>query len=250
VHRAALGTLMILFGLASAAVAGERPRAFLELFTSQGCAACPAADSLVRKLDAEPGVFAVTMPVKLWDFLGWADTLATDVATKRQMAYSVARGDRDVYTPQIVLNGVDDLLGNDSPAIHSAIAADALEPLPVPIDLSVSHNVLHIDVGAAEGVAEEATLWLLVVEETVKVPVRGGENRGRKLTYNNVVRQMRPVGIYKGRRMELDLPLTDVEKAHSAGCFVIAQVDTFKGPGRIIGAGRLERLFPARSVSR
>ena len=246
--RPVFGTLAILAVLALPASAGERPRAFIELFTSQGCASCPAADALVHELDRHDGVFAVTMPVKLWDFLGWTDTLATDFATKRQMTYSVARGDRDVYTPQVMLNGVEDLLGNDAKAIHAAIARTAPEPLPVPISLSVDHDILHIDIGDAGTETGDATLWLLVVDDEVHVPVRGGENRGRKLTYYNVVRQMRPVGIFKGEAMELDLPLSDVEKADDLGCFVIAQVDTFKGPGRIVGAAQLENLFPARSV--
>ncbi|GAB5376041.1 MAG: DUF1223 domain-containing protein [Acuticoccus sp.] len=256
VSRTLLASIALVFGLLGGATAGERPRAFLELFTSQGCASCPAADKMVRALDDEDGVFAVTMPVKLWDFLGWADTLATVKATKRQMAYSITRGDRDVYTPQVVLNGVEDLLGNDRAAIGAAIAAHAPDPLPVPIDLSVGDNVLHISVGPAGEAARaggrdlEASLWMLVVEERLQVPVRGGENRGRKLTYYNVVRQMRPVGVYKGKRMTFDLPLSDVEKGARAGCFVIAQVETFKGPGRIIGAARVDRLFPARTVAR
>ncbi len=246
--RVVLGTLAILAVLALPAGAGERPRAFVELFTSQGCASCPAADALIQKLDAQDGVFAVTMPVKLWDFLGWTDTLATDLATKRQMSYSVARGDRDVYTPQMVLNGTDDLLGNDDRAIRTAIAGTSRKSLPLPIDLSVREDILHIDVSADESVTDEATLWLMVVDNKVNVPVRGGENRGRKLTYYNVVRQMRPVGIFKGEALSLELPLSDVEKADDLGCFVIAQVDTFKGPGRIIGAGHVAHLFPARSI--
>ena len=246
--RVVIGTFAVLAGLAVPAGAGERPRAFIELFTSQGCAACPAADSLVDDLNDQEDILAVTMPVKLWDFLGWPDTLATDFATKRQMTYSVARGDRDVYTPQMMLNGVDDLLGNDEKAIRAAIRKSAPDPLPVPIQLSVEQDILHIEVGAPTERTEEATLWLLVVDDKINVPVRGGENRGRKLTYYNVVRQMRPVGIFKGEPMALDLPLSDVEKAYDLGCFVIAQVDTFKGPGKIIGAGRLERLFPAREV--
>lgn len=252
VSRTVFGMLAILIGLVGPAAAGERPRAFLELFTSQGCASCPAADAMVRTLDDMDGVYAVTMPVKLWDFLGWADTLATEAATKRQMAYSIARGDRDVFTPQVVLNGANDIVGNDMRAIKTAISEEAADPLPVPIDLSVGENVLHITVGrrgAKRGDMPEATLWLMVVEERVSVPVRGGENKGRKLTYYNVVRQMRPIGIFKGERMTFDLPLSDVEKRARAGCFVVAQKESFKGPGRIVGAARVDRLFPARTVA-
>lgn len=248
-QRAVIGTLAILIGAVSGVAAQERPRAFVELFTSQGCASCPAADALLADLDGQEGVLAVTMPVKLWDFLGWADTLATDTATKRQMAYSVARGDRDVYTPQVVVNGEDDVLGSDLGAIEAVIAKQGADSLPLPIHLSVRQGVLAIEAGEAADIdAESATLWLMVVDEEVRVPVRGGENRGRKLTYHNVVREMRPIGIWKGARFTFDLPLTDIEKVHAAGCYVIAQVETFKGPGRIIGAAKVPRLFPARTV--
>ncbi|MEM9222628.1 MAG: DUF1223 domain-containing protein [Pseudomonadota bacterium] len=231
-----------------AASAADRPRAFLELFTSQGCSSCPAADALLGSLENEDGVYAVTMPVKLWDFLGWTDTLATDTATKRQMAYSVSRGDRDVFTPQMVVNGRKSVLGSDRDEIEETVSRFASEPLPLPIDLSVSGGILTIDVGAADIDIQQAELWLLIVDESTDVPVKGGENRGRKLTYHNVVREMRPVGMWKGKPLRFDLPLSDVEKAPNAGCYVIAQVETFRGPGEVIGAAKLDRLFPARTV--
>lgn len=223
----------------------SRPAAVLELFTSQGCSACPAADSLIDDFARQGDVLAITLPVKLWDYLGWSDTLATEANTKRQMAYSVARGDRDVYTPQLVVNGETAMLGSDPGAIEEAIPN---EPLPLPIDLSVREAILTIDIGPADLEAEEATIWLLVVDDHVHVPISAGENRGRRLDYYNVVRSMRPVGIWRGEPLALELPLTDVEKHATAGCVVIAQVDTFKGPGPIIGAAHLSEIFPARTV--
>jgi hypothetical protein len=248
VLRELAGSLVIVCGLAAspaAADAAGRVNAYLELFTSQGCAACPSADSLLVELAQEDGVLAVSMPVKLWDFLGWADTLATDALTKRQMAYSVARGDKDVYTPQMIVNGKEDVLGSDEEAIRAMIAERGGEPLPLPISLASSGDVLSIRVGeSAAARIEEATLWLLVVHDEVTVPVNAGENGGRTLTYHNVVRHLRPIGMWKGEAMSFDLPLADLEKDAEAGCVVIAQVETFKGPGRVVGAAKLERLLP------
>ena len=250
--RVIFGALTIVAAAIAApagAVAGDPPRAFVELFTSQGCASCPAADALLGDLEADEGILAVTMPVKLWDFLGWEDTLATEGATKRQMAYAVSRGDRDIYTPQMVVNGTDDVVGSDRPAILRAVKSGD-GALPVRIDLEIRAGVLHVDVDAADTTHDKANLWVFIVDEKVSVPIRGGENRGRKLTYHNVVREMRPIGMWTGKAMSLDLPLSDLEKLPRAGCYVVAQVETFKGPGPVIGAAKLSRIFPARSVAR
>lgn len=244
-RRAILALTMLI--AAGSAHAASAPKAFLELFTSQGCASCPPADALVGELAQLDGVLAVTMPVRLWDFLGWHDTLASDVLTKRQMAYSVARGDREIYTPQMVVNGRTAVLGSDLRAIRAAMARDP-DALVLPIDLSLRDGILTIDVGAGTADVQHATLWLLVVDETVEVPIDGGENRGRTLTYHNVVRSMRPIGMWKGEAMTFDLPLDDVERAADLGCVVIAQTESFKGPGRIVGAAELDRIFPSRTV--
>ena len=229
----------------------ERPRAFVELFTSQGCGACPPADRLVPALDAREDVVAVTMPVSLWDFLGWADTLATETLTRRQIAYASARHNGDVYTPQMVVNGVQDVLGSDESAIRSAI--DTVEtPLALPITLLIRNGVLTIDVGASEMSRpdERATLWLVVVEDRVTVPVGAGENRGRRLTYHNVVRHMRPVGMWTGEAMQFDLPLADLDKRAGASCLVLAQLESADGPGRVIGVAEFEPLVQEASVQR
>jgi len=79
--------------------AGE-PRALIELFTSQGCSSCPAADKLLGDLAADPSVVALSVPIDYWDYLGWKDTLASPGHSARQRAYAKVRGDREVYTPK------------------------------------------------------------------------------------------------------------------------------------------------------
>src|ERR1700704_408029 len=85
--------------------ASAEPRAVIELFTSQGCSSCPAADKVLGELAKDPNVIALSLPIDYWDYLGWKDTLADSRFTARQKAYSRARGDRDVYTPQAVVHG-------------------------------------------------------------------------------------------------------------------------------------------------
>src|SRR5476649_159070 len=102
--------------------AAEEPRAVIELFTSQGCSSCPAADKLLGELAQDPSLLTISLPVDYWDYLGWKDTLALHGHTSRERGYADVRGDREVYTPQVVVNGVAHVLGSDKAAIENAIA--------------------------------------------------------------------------------------------------------------------------------
>src|ERR1700738_5101656 len=97
------------------------PRAVVELFTSQGCSACPPADKIIGELAKDPTVIALSMPIDYWDYLGWKDTLADARFSARQKAYSRVRGDRDVYTPQVAVNGSIHVIGSDRSGIEGAI---------------------------------------------------------------------------------------------------------------------------------
>src|SRR5579862_784682 len=97
------------------------PRAVVELFTSQGCSSCPPADKVIGELAKDPSVIALSMPIDYWDYLGWKDTLADARFSARQKAYSLMRGDRDVYTPQVVVNGSTHVVGSDRAGIEQAI---------------------------------------------------------------------------------------------------------------------------------
>jgi len=94
----------------------------VELYTSQGCNTCPPADALLGKLAQRPDVLALTLPVTYWDMLGWKDTLASDANTRRQKAYAAAMGHGGVYTPQIIVDGVLDVIGSRTTNVELAIA--------------------------------------------------------------------------------------------------------------------------------
>ena len=97
------------------------PRAVVELFTSQGCSSCPPADKIVGELAKDPNVIALSMPIDYWDYLGWKDTLADSRFSARQKAYSHVRGDRNLYTPQMIVNGSAQVIGSDRAGIDGAI---------------------------------------------------------------------------------------------------------------------------------
>src|SRR6201995_1632922 len=116
------------------------PRAVVELFTSQGCSSCPPADKLIGELSKDPSIIALSMPIDYWDYLGWKDTLADARFSARQKAYSHMRGDRDVYTPQAVVNGSVHVVGSDREGIEDAIMRTEKSDgvMSVPVSMTVT----------------------------------------------------------------------------------------------------------------
>src|ERR1700675_4069402 len=115
------GTLGVCAIVAIIHPAHPDPPAVMELFTSQGGSSCPPADKILGELANDPSVIALSMPIDFWDYLGWKDTLADSRFSARQKAYSQVRGDREVYTPQVVVNGSMHVIGSDRAGIESAI---------------------------------------------------------------------------------------------------------------------------------
>ncbi len=135
-------------GLFFANPASAEPRAVIELFTSQGCSSCPEADKLIGEIAKDPSVIAVSLPIDYWDYLGWKDTLADPKFTARQKAYSKIRGDRQVYTPQVIVNGRLHALGSDRASIERAIADSAGKAgvMSVPVKVSVAKGQITVSV--------------------------------------------------------------------------------------------------------
>ncbi len=124
--RVFLAVLFLSAALAGAtanAFAGEGRPVLVELYTSQGCGACVPADKLLIKLAKRKGLIAVSLPITYWDMLGWKDTLASEANTRRQKAYAGAMGRGGVYTPQIVIDGVKDVVGSHEDLVEGAVEA-------------------------------------------------------------------------------------------------------------------------------
>ncbi len=202
----------LLIATVAVAQAGE-PRALLELFTSQGCSSCPAADKLLGELSADPSVVALSVPIDYWDYLGWKDTLANPAHSARQRAYAHLRGDRQVYTPQIVVNGAAHALGSDHAAIEHAIALTDQKPgvmsLPVLVSMGGSGLNVHVDAAKTDHVAGE--VWMCPLMKTVEVSIERGENHGRTITYHNVVRNWVKLGDWTGTQMNWNVPISEIE---------------------------------------
>jgi hypothetical protein len=213
------------------------PKTVLELFTSQGCDTCPPADQVLASFAQRPDVIAISLPVDIWDYLGWKDTLASDKNSERQKAYAKARGDGAIYTPQVVVNGMVGVNGSDRLAINKAIATTdkELKSLHVPIRFWHERNSIVIEAGDAPPGLDnkEATIWFAVVQKVANVPIEHGENKGKTLTYTNIVREMLPVGTWNGKAMNLRLTRTAVMRPETEACIVLLQ-EAKAGP--ILGA--------------
>ncbi|OYY13147.1 MAG: hypothetical protein B7X99_12740 [Rhizobiales bacterium 17-65-6] len=222
------------------------PTAVLELFTSQGCASCPPADALLEELAADPRVIAITLAVDYWDYIGWKDTLAKHGHSLRQKAYAEQRGDRMIYTPQIIVDGVAPAKGSDKAAVHKAMAKakDIGNALTVPVALAVKGTDLVIDVGAlphAGGHAGTVTgdIWVCPVLRNHEVAIGRGENAGKTITYTNVVRGWIRLGPWTGRAATFSVPLDRVRQEQEDGVVVMVQSGSPTAPGPILGAARL-----------
>lgn len=241
--RAALGGAALGL-LPTAATAGDgasaaRPAAVVELFTSQGCANCPPADAFLGELAAEDDLVTLSYPVDYWDYLGWKDTAAKPEFTARQKAYAQRRGDHDVFTPQVVINGRARLVGSDRDGIRREIAEaeDIRHDLDVGVEVEAGRDVLRVrlpDSAASEPV--HATIWLARFERQRVVAIGRGENSGRSIKYTHLVRSLQPIGMWKGKAVTIELPRPDGEADPNFGCAVLVQADRDGLPGRIVGA--------------
>jgi hypothetical protein len=236
VFRFILGAFLAL--APSLPAVAEAPRAVIELFTSQGCSSCPPADRLLEEFSRREDLVALTYPVDYWDYLGWRDTLASAANSQRQRDYAENRGDRAVYTPQIVVNGQEHVVGSDRAALRAAL--DKAAPLPAAVSLKRVGDVLEIRVNGRlpAGVAM-ASVSLVGLAPPVEVTIGRGENRGRSVTYVNVVRELHAVGMWEGGSATFRLPLREMQRTKSAGCAVIVQEERGRRPGRILGVGKL-----------
>jgi len=234
--RAALAALASAMMMSAAAVA--EPRAVIELFTSQGCSSCPAADKLAGELASDPSLVVMSLSVDYWDYLGWKDTLATPGHTSRQRAYSKSRGDREVYTPQVVINGTAHVIGSDKGAIESAIAQTRKQPgvLSLPVTLTVSGEQITVSIPAAKGAPTKGEVWLCPISRNVSVEIGKGENSGKVVTYTNVVRRWVKLGDWNGTARTFTVPTRDVTGAGGDAVAVIVQAGSKEAPAGMLGA--------------
>ena len=224
-------------GIVAEAYAAET-RAVIELFTSQGCESCPAADRLLGELAKEPAMIAMTAAVDYWDYLGWKDTLALAGHGNRQRAYARVRGDRDVFTPQVIVNGAAQALGSDRAQIERAIVQTRRAPttLSVPLKVALHDGKLTINAPDGKAATEKSEVWLCPMSKAVSVAIARGENKGKSITYHNVVRRWIKIGEWNGAAASWTVPVSDFQVSTVDQVTVIIQQGTASTPGPMLAA--------------
>lgn len=215
------------------------PRAVVELFTSQGCSSCPPADKIIGDLSSDPSIIALSMPIDYWDYLGWKDTLADSRFSARQRAYSRMRGDREVYTPQVVVNGSAHVIGSDRAGIENAIGRTdrSTGVMSVPVTMSLSGKQINVSVAASkEPTAAHGEVWICSVAKSVPISISRGENRGQQITYHNVVRNLLKVGDWNGSPESWTVPIENLTRDGVDGAVVYVQDGSRDRPGPMLGA--------------
>ena len=202
--------MRLLILLAAATLAhGQRVPVVAELFTSEGCNSCPPADLLLQQLDrAQPvagaEIVVLSEHVDYWNQLGWRDPFSSPQFTARQQRYSRTLGG-EVYTPQLVIDGREQILGSDAAAAQKAIARAAGRPKLAARIVSAKRDgadaaiVLSIP-ASPKGRAE---VWIAIADESGRSSVLRGENAGRELSHVAIVRRLVKAGaIGKSEGME------------------------------------------------
>ncbi|MFP4327755.1 MAG: DUF1223 domain-containing protein [Paracoccaceae bacterium] len=179
----------------------------VELFTSQGCSSCPPADKLLASLAARDDVIALALHVDYWDYIGWKDSFAQPGFTTRQRGYAYAAGSRAIYTPQMIVNGADHVMGANAMAVMDSVRAHQDRRSPITLRLSRTGDTLTLEARAPEPV-DALDIHLVRYRPSASVRITKGENAGRTLDYANIVTDWQLVGRWEGDaplRMELDL---------------------------------------------
>jgi hypothetical protein len=225
-----------LFG-GSALAGGTREPIMVELFTSQGCSSCPAADVFLGELQSRQDVVAISFNIDYWDYIGWRDTLASHENTLRQQAYARVLSSHQVYTPEMVIDGADNVPGNQRDKALKIIerrkSADVDQRIPVTLRLAGD----EVDVSIGPGPKRDATVWMAHTASARTVNIGRGENRGRIVTYHNVVRSFAAVGKFSGDPLSLRLPTKGQPGESTDGIVVWVQTGEM---GKIYGVAQIK----------
>lgn len=238
--------VLLVLSLTTETGAEERSPVLLELFTSEGCSSCPPADAALERLVRSQAVFGaeiipLALHVDYWNRLGWADPFSSADFSRRQEEYSQAFGGDRVYTPQMVVDGSKEFVGDESGGIKWVAAASKQPKTRMEMELSprcdrspgVSLSVAPVSIASSGDVPE---LFVALTESGLVSNVARGENAGRVLRHTAVVRQLRSLGEINKTASSSRTAKLSVEKDWKKGAIQVVAFVQEKRSRRILGA--------------
>lgn len=209
-------------------MAAEKPLTVVELYTSQGCSSCPPADAYLAELANEKSLLPLSFHVDYWNYLGWEDPYSSAIYSKRQNDFARFFEARNVYTPQMVIQGVHQVVGSNRSEVNRAIkAARSLPQIDMTVVPGNGGATLSLP-AATEPV--DAKVFVVMYDDEHITAVKRGENRGKKIRNRNVVRDLQFVTSWKGDATQIAVPYGDSDAKKGA---VLVQSAT---TGAILGA--------------
>ncbi len=205
----------------------------VELYTSQGCSSCPPADAYLTKLAAEPGVIALALHVDYWDYIGWEDVFGSAQFSDRQRAYAHASNSKTIYTPQMIVQGVDQAVGSDPETVAGLIRRHQSADHMVVLQLMRKGDQVAIRASAQVALDGPLVVQLVRYLPQAKVAIERGENAGRTIVYSNIVTSWARIGEWSGAD---DLEMTVPAPGSDAVVVILQQA----GPGMIVAASALK----------
>jgi hypothetical protein len=235
-----VGALAVVVGtlaFAPAADGGDMrltPRAVIELFTSQGCSSCPPADALFAELAGRDDIVALAYHVDYWDYIGWPDTFGAKENSDLQRAYAESWGSSRIFTPQLIVNGAESVVGSRRSEVTGALDTATLA---VPVKLGTTgDDMLEIEIVGQPG-APDGMVWLVTFLDRSHVRIERGENEGETIAYTQIVTGRHLLGMWEAASgTHLKLPLAEVLDGPANGLAVLVQEDRNGLPGPILGA--------------
>ncbi|QEW20152.1 putative secreted protein [Marinibacterium anthonyi] len=206
----------------------------VELFTSQGCSSCPPADALMERLAKKDHVIALALHVDYWDYIGWKDIFADPAYTARQKAYAHVAGRNMVYTPQMIVNGTDQVVGARAMELADLIVAHAGVAPRAQVMAKRDGDMLRVGVlPLGDGLDGKFLLQLVRYSDQHTVDITSGENAGRTISYFHVVDGWETIGDWDGRTPKT----VEVQIVGDRPAVVLVQQD---GPGPIVAAAEID----------
>jgi len=213
----------------AAPLAAQENPVVVELYTSQGCSSCPAADAILHELADRDDVIALALHVDYWDYIGWKDPFGNPAHAERQRAYAVAGHRRSIYTPEMIVHGQTDIVGAKAMKLAKAISEHAQQKPHVALDITRNGENLNISAQKLDAVNGPMTVHMLRYTPRQVTEIKRGENAGKTIEYANIVEGWQVLGTWDGAEPLAmaaaapgDKPAVVIIQAQNAGAILAA----------------------------